>query len=179
MSQRSLKPAEFGRFLIDIFDEWVGRDVGRVFVQTFDSALASWCHLPASVCVFQETCGSSLVLEHNGDLYSCDHFVEPGHRLGNILEIPMSELVGSTRQRRFGLDKRDRLPLFCRKCDVRFACQGECPRNRFTSTPGDKEEGLNYLCSGYRMFFRHIDRPMRSMAELLRHGRSPAEIMRI
>jgi len=179
VSPRSLKPAEFGRFLIDIFDEWIGRDVGKVFVQTFDSALASWCHLPASVCVFQETCGLSLVLEHNGDLYSCDHFVEPGHRLGNILETPMSELIASTRQRRFGLDKRDRLPEFCRKCDVRFACQGECPRNRFLRTPGDKEEGLNYLCSGYRMFFKHIDGPMRSMAGLLRHGRSPAQIMRI
>jgi uncharacterized protein len=177
VSQRSVKSKAYGHFLIKIFEEWVHQDVGRVFVQTFDSALASWCHLPASVCIFQETCGLSLVLEHNGDLYSCDHFVEPSHCLGNILEEPMIELVSSSRQRQFGLDKRDRLPATCRRCDVRFACHGECPRNRFLRTPGNDEEGLNYLCAGYRLFFHHIDGPMRSMAKLLRQGRAPAEIM--
>jgi uncharacterized protein len=177
VSDRSVGSEEHGRFLTDIFDDWLRRDVGSVFVQTFDSALASWCHLPASVCIFQETCGANLVLEHNGDLYSCDHFVQPAYRLGNILERPMGELAGLARQRQFGLDKRDRLPATCRRCNVRFACQGECPRNRFLSTPDGDEEGANLLCPGYREFFHHIDRPMRRMAELLRQGRAPAEIM--
>jgi uncharacterized protein len=188
-----VKPEQYGAFLIAVFDEWLQHDVGSVFVQIFDSALASWCGLPASVCIFQETCGLSLVLEHNGDLYSCDHFVEPGYRLGNILETPLIELVTSPRQQRFGLDKRDRLPACCRSCDVRFACHGECPRNRFLEPPGAEapgsdaagwvadppEAGLNYLCAGYQAFFHHIDRPMRIMADLLRQGRAPAQIMRL
>jgi uncharacterized protein len=177
VSLRSVKPGQYGSFLIAVFEEWVRHDVGTVFVQTFDSALASWAGLPASVCVFQETCGLALALEHNGDLYSCDHFVEPGYRLGNILETPMLELVTSSRQRQFGLDKRDRLPARCLACDVRFACHGECPRNRFLRTPIENEEGLNYLCAGYLHFFHHIDRPMRRMANLLHQGRAPAEIM--
>lgn len=177
VSPRSVKAKEHGRFLIDVFEEWVHHDVGTVFVQTFDSALASWYGLPASVCIFQETCGLSLVLEHNGDLYSCDHFVEPGYRLGNILNTPMIKLVASSRQHQFGLDKRDKLPGYCRACDVNFACHGECPRNRFLRTPRDDEEGLNYLCAGYQLFFHHIDPFMRSMADLLRQGRAPAEIM--
>ncbi len=178
VSARSVKPEQFGHFLVNMFEEWIRRDVGTVFVQTFDSALASWYRVPANVCIFQETCGSSLVLEHNGDLYSCDHFVEPGHRLGNILEIPMAKLVASSRQRQFGLDKRDRLPTYCQTCDVLFACRGECPRNRFIKTPDGREDGLNYLCAGYKLFFHHIDRPMRLMADLLRQGRAPAEIMK-
>jgi serine-type anaerobic sulfatase-maturating enzyme len=174
---RSVGSEQFGDFLIEIFDEWVRRDVGTVFVQAFDSALASWCGLPSSVCVFQETCGASLVLEHNGDLYACDHFVDSGHRLGNILETPMDELAASPRQWDFGLAKRDLLPARCRACDVLFACHGECPRNRLPGGGGD-EDGLNYLCAGYQRFFRHIDRPMRIMADLLRQGRAPAEVMR-
>ena len=177
VSRRSVEPGQYGTFLIDVFEEWVHHDVGTVFVQTFDSALAGWCGLPASVCIFQETCGRSLILEHNGDLYSCDHFVEPGYRLGNILETPMIQLVTSSRQRQFGLDKRDRLPACCRTCDVEFACHGECPRNRFLGTPAGDEEGLNYLCAGYQLFFHHVDRPMRIMADLLRRGRAPVEIM--
>jgi uncharacterized protein len=173
VSRRSVKPEQFGRFLNEVFDEWVQQDVGRVFVQTFEAALASWYGLQASVCIFQETCGQALVLEHNGDLYVCDHFVEPGYRLGNILETPMWELVNTPLQHQFGLDKRKGLPAYCRVCEVRFACNGECPRNRFGRTP-DGEAGLNYLCEGYQMFFRHVDKPMRRMAELLRQGR-PAE----
>jgi len=184
IGRRSVESKQFGTFLIDVFEEWVHHDIGTVFVQTFDSALASWCGLPASVCVFQETCGGSLVLEHNGDLYSCDHFVEPAYRLGNILVTPMIELVTSSRQQQFGLDKRDRLPACCRVCDVNFACHGECPRNRFlsparTGTPGGDEDGLNHLCAGYQLFFHHVDRPMRIMADLLRQGRAPAEMMRL
>ncbi|MDE3137259.1 MAG: SPASM domain-containing protein, partial [Acidobacteriota bacterium] len=160
-----------------IFEEWVRRDVGRVFVQMFDAALASWVGAPAAMCIFAETCGNALALEHNGDLYSCDHFVEPEYRLGNILKDPLAHLVDSPGQRKFGNDKRDELPLYCRKCEVYFACHGECPKNRFILTPGG-ERGLNYLCAGYKAFFNHVDRPMKIMAELLRRDRAPAEIMR-
>ncbi|BCW99822.1 MAG: anaerobic sulfatase maturase [Armatimonadota bacterium] len=178
VTERSVRPEQWGSFLTTVFDEWVRRDVGQVFVQTFDAALANWCGAPAGVCVFTPTCGDALALEHNGDLYSCDHFVEPRYLLGNILQTPMAELVNSPRQQRFGQDKLDTLPRYCRECDVRFACHGECPKNRFILTP-DGEPGLNYLCAGYRAFFRHIDRPMRMMRDLLRQGRAPAEVMGI
>ncbi len=176
VSSRSVKPAQFGNFLAIIFDAWLQHDVGKVFIQPFDSALASWCRIPANVCIFQEVCGSSLVLEHNGDLYSCDHFVDQEHLLGNILEKPMAELARSSRQRQFGLDKHQNLPKTCLECEFLFACRGECPRNHFMHTH-DGEPGLNYLCTGYKEFFRHIDQPMREMAGLLRQGRSAAEIM--
>jgi uncharacterized protein len=177
VTRRSVKPKQYGRFLIDIFEEWVRRDVGQVFVQMFDLALANWYGEPAGVCVFQETCGLAPALEHNGDLYACDHYVEPDYLLGNILETPMIDLVASERQRSFGQAKRDTLPQYCRDCDVRFACYGECPRNRFIKTPHG-EPGLNYLCAGLKLFFHHVDRPMRIMAALLRQNRAPAEIMR-
>jgi uncharacterized protein len=177
VGERSVRPEQYGEFLSIIFDEWVRGDVGTVFVQLFDSTLASWCGLPASVCVFQDMCGRALVMEHNGDLYSCDHFVDENHLLGNILKKPMIELVNSARQRQFGTEKRKRLHATCLACDVRFACQGECPRNRFITSTGEKGGRLNYLCEGYRLFFRHVDRPMSKMAELLLQGRAPAEIM--
>jgi uncharacterized protein len=145
-------------------------------VQTFDAALGSWLGVGSSLCIFRETCGDALALEHNGDLYSCDHFVEPDHLLGNIMETHLVELVASPKQRAFGRAKADALPAYCRGCDVRFACNGECPRNRFTRTP-DGEPGLNYLCAGYKQFFRHIDAPMKTMAALLRAGRYADEIM--
>lgn len=175
---RSVDPEVFGRFLIAIFDEWVARDVGEVFVQMFDAALANWHGEPAGLCVFSETCGNALALEHNGDLYSCDHYVEPAYRLGNITETPMAELVASARQREFGLAKRDTLPQYCRDCEVRHACHGECPRNRFLTTP-DGEPGLNYLCAGYKPFFTHVAPAMRLMSELLKEGRAPSEIVRL
>jgi serine-type anaerobic sulfatase-maturating enzyme len=174
---RSVTAEQYGRFLIAIFDEWVRRDVGTVFVQMFDSALANWAGEPGAVCVHQETCGLALALEHNGDVYSCDHFVEPRHRLGSIRERHLIELVSSDRQRRFGNAKRDGLPRQCRSCDVRFACHGGCPKDRFVAAP-DGESGLNYLCAGYQAFFHHVDAPMRRMADLLRQGRAPAEVMR-
>jgi uncharacterized protein len=176
VTERSVGGEAWGRFLIGVFDEWVTRDVGQVYVQMFDAALASWLRLPASMCIFSETCGSALALEHNGDLYSCDHFVEPKYLLGNIQQVHMLTLVTSDAQRQFGLAKRDTLPKYCRECDVRFACHGECPRNRFIATP-DGEPGLNYLCAGYKAFFTHIDRPMRLMADLLRQGRYADEAM--
>ncbi len=171
VTERSVKPEQYGRFLITIFDEWVQRDVGKVFVQSFDAALANWMGQP-SLCIFQPTCGNALALEHNGDLYSCDHFVEPAFLLGNIQETHMIDLVSSDQQRKFGQDKFDTLPQYCRDCEVLFACYGECPRNRFIHTP-DGEPGLNYLCAGYKLFFKHIDHPMRIMAELLRRDATP------
>jgi uncharacterized protein len=178
VTRRSAKPEQWGDFLVAIFDEWVRRDVGSVFIQLFESALASWLGLPASLCIFAETCGKALALEHNGDLYSCDHFVEPQFRLGNIKEQHVLQLVASEQQRAFGQLKRDSLPQYCRECEVRFACNGECPRNRFLRTP-DGQPGLNYLCAGYKNFFRHIDQPMRLLAGLLRKGRDAAEVMQV
>jgi uncharacterized protein len=178
VTKRSIRPEQWGRFLIRIFDEWVRRDVGTVFVNMFDAALASWLGVPPALCIFSETCGQAMALEHNGDLYSCDHFVESKYLLGNIHTDTLARLVGSEQQRKFGSDKRDTLPRYCRQCEVRFACHGECPKNRFIDTP-DGEPGLNYLCAGYKEFFQHIDRPMRIMAELLRRDRAPAEIMRM
>jgi len=176
VTARSVGPEQWGRFLIGAFDEWVKADVGKVYVQMFDAALAAWLGLPASMCIFSETCGSALALEHNGDLYSCDHFVEPKYKLGNITEVHMLQLVTSKQQLEFGRAKRDTLPKYCRECAVKFACHGECPRNRFITTP-DGEPGLNYLCAGYKDFFTHIDRPMKLMADLLRQGRYADEAM--
>ena len=175
---RSITGERYGRFLIDVFEEWVRRDVGEVYVQMFDVALANWVGEPPGLCVHSETCGLALALEHTGDLYSCDHFVEPQYRLGNIRESPMLELVASQQQRQFGLDKRDTLPRYCLDCDVRFACHGGCPKDRFVETP-DGEPGLNYLCAGYKAFFHHVDRPMRTMAEQLRRGAAPAAIVEL
>ena len=177
VTDRSVKPEQYGQFLIAIFNEWVRRDVGQVFVQSFDAALANWIGQP-SLCIFQQKCGQSLALEHNGDLYSCDHFVEPDYLLGNIQKNHMVDLVSSEKQRKFGQDKFDSLPQYCRDCEVLFACNGECPRNRFIHTP-DGEPGFNYLCAGYKLFFKHIDHPMRLMADLLRRGRYADEVMNI
>lgn len=178
VTDRSLTAEQYGRFLISIFDEWVRRDVGRVFVQIFDVALAAWAGERPGLCIFEETCGLALAMEHNGDLFACDHFVEPNYRLGNIQEIPLIDMVASAEQRQFGLNKRDKLPRYCRECEVRFVCNGGCPKDRFINTP-DGEPGLNYLCGGFRAFFNHIDRPMRTMASELRAGRAPANIMQI
>lgn len=176
VTDRSVSAEQYGRFLIHIFDEWVRRDVGRVYVQIFDVALAGWSGHSPGLCIFEETCGTALAMEHNGDMYSCDHFVEPMHLVGNIVDIPLSEIVTSDKQRAFGLAKRDSLPQYCRECDVRFICNGGCPKDRFIRTP-DGEDGLNYLCAGFKAFFTHIDRPMRFMANELAHRRPPANVM--
>jgi uncharacterized protein len=176
VTERSVQPEQFGRFLIGVFDEWVRRDVGKVFIQHFDAALANWVGVPPSVCIFSKTCGTALALEHNGDLYSCDHFVEPDYKLGNIQDTPMIDLVASNQQRQFGQAKADTLPTDCQRCEVRFACNGGCPKNRFLETP-DGEPGLNYLCAGYKAFFTHIDRPMGLMAQFLKQGRYADEVM--
>ena len=176
VTNRSVTGKQYGRFLIRIFDEWVRRDVGRMYVQIFDVSLAAWSGQSPGLCIFMETCGDALALEHNGDLYACDHYVEPDYLLGNITEIPMMEMVLSEQQRAFGQAKLDTLPQYCLSCDVRFICNGGCPKNRIIATP-DGEPGLNYLCEGYKAFFHHIDGPMRFMANELRHRRAPANVM--
>lgn len=179
VSERSVKPDQFGHFLCAIYDEWVRHDVGSIFVQTFEATLRNWLGMPSSgMCVFNETCGTGLAIEHNGDLYSCDHFVEPNYYLGNIEKEHMIELVASPQQLKFGLDKRDTLPRYCLECDVRFACHGECPKNRFILTP-DGEPGLNYLCAGFKEFFHHVSFSMKIMSGLIRRGREAKEVMEI
>ncbi|MBT3336484.1 MAG: anaerobic sulfatase maturase [Anaerolineae bacterium] len=176
VTSRSVRPKQWGDFLTTIFDEWIKRDVGRIFIPTFESALANWFGVPAGICVFNETCGSALALEHNGDLYACDHYVDPDFLLGNIAQTLMVDLVNGKKQQLFGQAKKDGLPKYCQECDVRFACHGECPKNRFTKAPS-REVGLNYLCEGYKTFFRHIDAPMKFMANELQMQRSPARVM--
>jgi len=179
VSERSVTPRQFGNFLITIFDEWVRRDVGTVFVQTFEAAVRNWLGLASSgMCVFDATCGHGLALEHNGDLYSCDHFVEPRYLLGNIQQSHLMELVASETQRTFGRNKLELLPRSCRECEVWFACKGECPKNRFGVTPSG-EPGLNYLCAGYKAFFRHIDRPLKIMTRLMRQEQPAARVMEV
>ena len=179
VTDRSVLPEQFGRFLSRIYDEWVFHDVGEIFVQTFEAALRNWLGMPSSgMCVFNQTCGLGVALEHNGDLYACDHFVEPDYFLGNIQQEHMINLVSSTRQRQFGLEKRSKLPHYCLDCDVRFACHGECPKNRFHETP-DGEPGLNYLCEGLQNFFHHVDYPMHIMAGLIHRGYPAAQVMGI
>ena len=172
----SVRPRDYGAFLSTIFDEWARNDVGQVYVQIFDIALEAWIGREPSLCVFRSACGEGLALEHNGDLYSCDHYVYPEYRLGNILETPITEMVYSDFQRKFGQDKADMLPQYCRDCDYHFMCHGECPKHRFLTAP-DGEPGLYYLCAGYKHFFAHIDPHMQFMANELRHERAPANLM--
>jgi uncharacterized protein len=172
----SVEPKQFGEFLCAIFDEWIRHDVGKVFMQLFEVQLGVWMGLPASLCMFAETCGGAMALEHNGDLYACDHYVYPEYKLGNIMDRSINELAYSARQTKFGRDKADALPKYCRQCEVRFACNGECPKHRFMTTP-DGEPGLNYLCAGYKRFFRHIDRHMRALGGIIRAGRPASDIM--
>jgi uncharacterized protein len=174
----SVEAEQYGNFLCAIFDEWVRHDVGKTFVQLFDVALGNWMGLGSSLCVFAKKCGAALAIEHNGDLYSCDHYVYPRHKLGNVMNQSLGEMVNSPQQIKFGSDKLDSLPKFCRDCEVRFACNGECPKHRFIKTP-DGEDGLNYLCPAYKIFFNHINPAMRTMSRLLQTDQAPARIMEI
>lgn len=178
VTDASVEAEQYGAFLVEIFDEWVRRDVGRVFVQLFDVALGNWLGAGSSLCLFAENCGAAPALEHNGDLYACDHYVDPHYLLGNIMQDDLHELATSTFQNRFGQSKSLSLPRVCHECEVRFACQGECPKNRFLYTAAG-EEGLNYLCPAYKQFFRYIDGPMRLMANLWQQQKPPSEVMRI
>ncbi len=176
VTEQSVRPEQWGQFLNRIFDEWVRRDVGRTFVLNFDGVLAGWMGKAGTLCIFGRTCGLGLALEHNGDLYSCDHFVDPEHKLGNILQSALIDMVGSQRQQDFGRQKWESLPEYCHNCEFVFICNGECPKNRFVNTP-DGQPGLNYLCCGYRAFFRHSAPDMKIMASLLRSNRPAADVI--
>ncbi len=176
-SAASVSAEAFGTFLCGVFDEWIRRDVGRIYVRDFDVMLGLWSGLPSSLCVYAETCGQALAIEHNGDVFSCDHFVYASHRLGNLHATPLAQMAHSRFQQRFGSAKAEAVPPSCRRCPWWFACHGGCPKHRFAFTV-EGEPGLNHLCAGFQRFFAHIDRPMKRMAQLLREGRPPAAIMR-
>lgn len=172
----SVPADKWGNFLITIFNEWVKQDVGTVFIQLFDATLANWVGVPPSVCTMAKTCGHAGVMEFNGDVYSCDHFVYPQYKLGNIYNKTLIEMLYSDRQQRFGQDKCRSLPLQCKECKYLFACNGECPKNRLIKTP-QGEEGLNYLCKGYYKFFDHVSPYMDYMKNQLIHKCFPANVM--
>lgn len=154
VTEDSVPPDAFGAFLCAVFDEWKDKDIGRIKIQIFEEALRSAFGQEHSLCLFRETCGDIPVVEHNGDFYSCDHYVDDSHRIGNIIEKSLVEMLESPEQRAFGMIKRDTLPATCLRCKVLEMCHGGCPKNRFIRTP-EGETGLNYLCSGYRRFFSH------------------------
>ena len=172
----SVTPEGYGRFLCTVFDEWIKADVGRIFVNMFDVALSAWCGLEPALCTFAQTCGKAVAMEHDGGVYACDHYVYPSHFLGNIMEKSMEEMVYSSAQVEFGNAKRDALPEYCRGCEFLFTCNGGCPKHRFVKTP-DGEPGLNYLCEGYKKFFRHVEPAMHEMAKRVQSGRPAAAIM--
>lgn len=172
----SITPKAFGRFMCDIFDDWVIHDVGERFVQLFDITLAQWCGVQPSLCSFCPTCGDGLVVEHNGDIYMCDHFVYPEYRLGNIGEEHLRDLQRKPELFRFGIEKRNSLPSDCRRCEYLFACRGECPKHRFATTRRG-EKGLNTLCEGYKHFFEHTAPYMQQMRTLLGQGLEASHIM--
>jgi uncharacterized protein len=153
VSSRSVQPEEFGTFLFKVFDEWIEEDIGKVKIQVFEEALRSAFNQEHTLCIFKPVCGGVPVVEHNGDFYSCDHYVDDSHRIGNIREVSLKELLGNARQKTFGLSKLS-LPQFCLDCEVHNMCNGECPKNRFIHSPTG-EPGLNYLCAGYKKFFTH------------------------
>lgn len=172
----SVTPEQWGRFICGVYDEWVKADVGQIFVQLFDATLANWAGEPPGICSMSPTCGRAAVMEANGDVYSCDHFVFPEYSLGNIRQQSLTEMLYGDRQQQFGRSKRTSLPRQCRECRFLFACHGECPKNRFTKDRYG-EDGLNYLCKGYRQFFAHVASDMDFMKAELDAGRSPANIM--
>ena len=174
--EECITPQQWGRFLCAVYDEWVKRDVGKIFVQLFDATLANWVGEPPGVCSMAPTCGHAAVMEADGSVYSCDHFVFPEYRLGNIKKKTLTAMLYGERQLNFGRQKRDALPRQCRECEFLFACNGECPKNRFINDCYG-EPGLNYLCEGYRQFFAHVAADMEFMAAELRVGRAPANIM--
>ena len=172
----SVEALQYGKFLLEIFNHWIKTDVGKYYVQIFDVSLGLWHGLSSTLCVFSETCGQALALEHNGDIYSCDHYVYPENKLGNIMKESLNKIVDSEQQHKFASDKKTSLPKLCLDCDVYFICNGGCPKHRFMKTP-DEEEGLNYLCDGYKYFFRGVAPYMRFMSNELAHQRPPANVM--
>lgn len=176
LTPSSITPEQWGRFLCELFDLWVQNDVGRFFVQIFDATLANWCGVEPGLCTLSASCGHAAVMEHNGDVYSCDHFVFPEYKLGNINQNTIIRMLYGKRQSEFGLKKHSSLPLKCKKCEFLFACHGECPKNRFTTT-STGEQGLNYLCDGYREFFSHVKPYMDFMRDELNAQRPPSNVM--
>lgn len=174
----SITPKQWGNFLCTLFDEWVKNDVGQYFIQLFDSTLANWMGMQPSVCTLAKDCGHAAVMEHNGDLYSCDHFVFPEYKLGNIKTDTIISMMNSKRQIDFGKVKQGSLPRQCQMCEWLFACNGECPKNRFAKT-SEGERGLNYLCAGYHQFFTHAAPAFDIMKKLLQMGRPAADIKNI
>lgn len=172
----SVTPRQWGDFLIALFDEWVKEDVGKYFIQIFDATLANWAGVEPGLCSLAARCGHAAVMEHNGDIYSCDHFVFPEYRLGNIHDKTIVEMMSCERQQTFGLMKETALPRQCRECRYGFACHGECPRNRF-AVSADGEPGLNYLCEGYMRFFDHVAPYMEFMKSELEAGRPPSNVV--
>lgn len=173
----SVLPDQWGDFLCTVFDEWVRTDVGEIFVQMFDSTLAGWMGVPPGVCTLAPRCGHAGIIEHDGSVYSCDHFVYPEYRLGNIAETPLIEMMTGPRQQTFGALKEESLTAQCQSCLYRFACHGECPKNRFALSR-DGERGHNYLCAGYYRFFDHVAPYMDYMKECLMQSRPPSLVMR-
>jgi uncharacterized protein len=178
VTEWSVQPKAYGRFMWSIFKRWVQHDVGKIYVQLFDVALGKWAKIPGGLCVFEEECGRAMAIEHDGSLYSCDHYVYPEFKLGNITDQSMTELAESAQQRAFGMAKKSTLPKYCRECEVRFACNGGCPKQRFILTP-DEEPGLHYLCSGYKFIFKKMDPYMKAMAQLYHNQQPPAAVMEL
>jgi uncharacterized protein len=176
VTAESVEQEGYGDFLCAVYDEWVRQDVGRIHVMNFEWALAAWCQLPPSVCLFSPKCGKTAIVEHDGSVYSCDHFMYLEYRLGSLTEDDVSAMMDSARQLAFGSAKENTLPRECQVCTYRFACHGECPKNRFLSTVIG-EPGLNYLCPSYLKYFRHITQTMNAMSQLLAHGKSVSLIM--
>ncbi|HEX2957763.1 MAG TPA: anaerobic sulfatase maturase [Chitinispirillaceae bacterium] len=176
ITKRSVQPEMYGHFLTTIFDEWVRRDVGTMFIQIFDGVLASYVCGYSTLCVLQPTCGLGVALEHNGDVYSCDHFVEPDYLLGNIKQTSIGTFVSSEKQRSFGIAKSATLPNCCKSCEFLFTCHGECPKNRIFDAP-DTSGKINWLCSGLKQFFEHTKNHMQIMASLLKEGKDACGIM--
>jgi uncharacterized protein len=176
ITNRTVDSKQFGKFLIQIFDEWVRHDVGKMFVQFFDGVLASYVRGSSTLCIFQQSCGLGVALEHTGDLYSCDHYVEPDYLLGNIIKESLVELVAGVKQQQFGSLKSISLPNICRNCEFLFTCFGECPKNRILKAR-DGSGHINWLCAGLKSFFVHTRAPMIQMANLLRSGQCAEKIM--
>jgi uncharacterized protein len=172
VQDESVPAKAYGEFLSAIFDEWVHYDIGKITIQNFEEALRPYIGLEHSLCMLRETCGQVVVVEHTGDFYTCDHFVNPDNRLGNIRETPLGEMINSPELEKFGNDKKVALPKYCRDCEVLSSCNGGCPKDRFIETPGG-EDGLNYLCAGYQHFYIHARPHLEKIAEL-RKAKQPA-----
>ena len=178
LSEASVAPEQWGYFLCAIFDEWVRKDVGKIFVEIFDCTLANWMGISPGICAYSKECGHAGVMEHNGDVYSCDHFVFPEYKLGNIRDHSLIDMLYGEQQQEFSRLKHSSLPRQCKECDMEFACHGECPKNRFMK---DKygDSGLNYLCPGYYHYYQHVAPYMDYMKQELMSQRPPSNIMKV